>query len=392
MDGDALVCSPLGPSDYRSMCDFNQYGLGVICLVQGSSLIYNARRLGKIRAHVVSNAAPPNNNKAAPSKRQHASFVRRNVSNQKITHFVGCGVVCTALAHWIGGNGTVYASSTIPGLVADLVYAIRLSFILKHIRYQLQAAKEFQSLVKLDSAGTESFKYSRITYISDVMQGVGAVPFALGIWLLLVGGVIARAGFYFVVTIVLAVVGWRTVISNLILRGRTISRIEVLQQNANGTVQDKHRRRNLLKVKVRALIRDMLVIMAANVFVPLTLLMFKSMYSSTQWLVHQGIYEAIMCCMMTVMCMTTHKHVNKSISRAGIASPRRTKTGTSKLLSLKESNEGRKFDDNFTIANESGMSVVGESEVAFGSRQTTESSGVRLFSEVESSVKQSAEV
>ena len=53
MDGDAMVCSSLGPPDYQLVCNLNEYGLGIVFITEALSLLYNARRMERLESTVL---------------------------------------------------------------------------------------------------------------------------------------------------------------------------------------------------------------------------------------------------------------------------------------------------------------------------------------------------
>jgi hypothetical protein len=365
MDGDAMVCSPLGPPEYRTMCIFNQYVLGVGFFLEGLSLLYNARRLGQLASGISSSRLPKHSrSEQALRKKSHMLYFNR------LTYTFALDFLCLGVMHGVGGGGTIHSSATVDGLLGDLFYAIGLVSVMHHSLVQMRGAEAFRNLVQLPTAAINS-KGTMITLrkLLDFVQGVGALPIAIGLWGLLVGGILTRSEFTSGLLTGWCGSGLRHMFENILSRARTLVQVDTLQQKAGGDVNAKRRRRGILLKKARALAVDSMTIFMCLFFLPFSLLVGGSVSSSTQWLIQNGASMTIMVVMIIPVCLNTHKHVSKNITQS-----RRRSIATTQPWS----------NQVHTVADESGMSVVGESEVGTNSRQSSLQSRDALFSVVES--------
>lgn len=367
-----MVCSPFGPHKYEEMCNFNQYALGVAFAVQGGLFLYNARRLGRLERATVPASKHPTSNMPTAIKQKHAGNKAEMLHNKRLMYASGFTFVGLGGAHLIGGSGTMYASSTFVGIFCDFVGSATLGCVLYMSFLHLRGAQAFRNLVQLptNSDGVVQ-KRMRIIYVLDVAQGPGAFAITFGVWLLLASGVITRVEYYSIMNILVGGAGIRSMFENIYGRVRTLVRVDELQQNAGGDNEAKRRRRNTLKSKARVLIFDMLVVLILNVFLPLSVLIFGSVNSSTQMLIHQGVSSTITAVGISGACIVTHKEVSKICAKQKkLIVDLETKQGMS--------SGGREEKDAYTVANESGMSVVGNSEIAGGARHSVGG----LFSDV----------
>jgi hypothetical protein len=189
--------------------------------------------------------------------------------------------------------------------------------------------------------------------------------------MLLASGVIKRPGFYSGLLILVGGAGIRSMIENILDRVRTLVLLDAFQQNAGGNIEARRRRRKTLTKKARVLIVHMLGIAATNIFIPLTIFIFESVNSSTKMLINLGAGYTVMSVLLVPGCITMHKHVNMSCAREAVNDMRAETSETTK-------------ENVYTVADESGLSAVGVSEVSRGKQNANLSSGGGLFSDVES--------
>ena len=82
-----------------------------------------------------------------------------------------------------------------------------------------------------------------------------------------------------------------------------------------GNSEAMRRRRNILKKKVRALIFHMLGIFTVMVFLPLSVIIFGSVNSSTQMLIHERTNNTLGTIVLMVVCVATHTHTSTCAAR-----------------------------------------------------------------------------
>ena len=372
MDGDAMVCSPSGPSEYRNMCNFYQYGLGVAYTIGGISFLYNAKRLGRLLSRTAPESKNPLSEKETASKKKQTRNIAQLLFFKRFTYVMGFNIGGLGVALLIGSTGTVYATSTIAGLGSDFAFSISIAWNLYQSLLQLRGADAFRSLVELPT-NSDGIRQKRkwVTFVLDGAQGGGAFPITFGFWLLLASRVIKRSELYSALFILMAAAGIRSMIENILNRVRTLARIDELQQNAGGGIEARRRRRETLTKKARVLIFHMMVILAFNALFPVSLLIFGSVNSSTQMLFHCGAGNTIFSIFVLAGCISTHKHVNRSCAREAVND-----------TTAERGDPSNKPE--YTVADESGMSVVGVSELANSKGNVDLSSGGGLFSDIES--------
>jgi hypothetical protein len=373
MDGDAMVCSLLGLPELRPLCSYNQYGLGVICLMFSLWFFYNARRLhglGRRAIHPTKSVS-----------RERQGIVGTGLL-KSLLNTLACEFILMAVSKLVNGSGTIYSTSTAYGLIGDLMYSSSVACTMYHLLIQMRGARNFRNLVQLP---TEMNKNTLVTVrlVLDTLQGALALPITFGLWLLLASGVITRPELTIGLYLLGTGVGTRSMFENVLDRVRTIIRVDELQQMAGGDFEAKRRRRKILSDKVRDVMLHMVVIFLVNVFVPLSVFIFGTYKSSTQILLHTAVCDTFVLLLALKACNETHKIVTSvCLKQANLAEESkgatRLVTGSSRLRNTK--------DEAFTVADQSGLSVVGESELAFGGRQKDNHEGGGLFTETESTV------
>jgi hypothetical protein len=377
-DGDAMVCSPHGPPEYRAMCYFNRYGVGGVLCMCGLSCLQGAMRLDKLGQLVAPTAANENTVKARKQTARRLQF-------QKHSYVFGTELIAIGAGHLVNGVATISSTSTFVGLLGDLIGSFSMALILYQALLLMREAESFRSLVQLPTDSTNAKrKRMGLSGVLDFVQSTGVLPITFGLWVLLVAGALTRPEFLTAMYALLTGFGVRTMLETILNRMRTILRVNDLQQNAGGGVVAKHRRRGILMNKVRALLFDMVALFVVNVVMPLSVLLLGTLYSSTQTLLHTGACDTIMASFSVIACLKRHQYVNKLLSRHRTIHSQVTKD-TSQGLKTNSGQLGAGIatgTSEFTVADVSGLSVVGQSEVGGVGRQQAE---VGLFSNVESS-------
>ena len=175
--------------------------------------------------------------------------------------------------HLIGGYGTVYASSTITGMLSDFFLSAILACVLYHSLLELRGAEAFRRLVELPThSDGVRHKPINVAYFIDIAQGVGVFPITFGLWMLLANGIVNRSEFYSAVYNLMGSAGIRSMVENILHRVRTLTILDELQQKAGGDLEAKLRRRNIVREKARKLIFDMARILIIDVFALFSLL------------------------------------------------------------------------------------------------------------------------
>jgi hypothetical protein len=383
MDGDAMVCSSHGPPEYRAMCIFNQYVLGAILTADGFWFLNSARRLGRLlpaigqlQSAVV--GQPPRGGRRMT--RQQVVARTTNLSHLKhLTFVLGIEYVCVGVALLIGGSGTVYPTTSLAGLASDLAFGLAVAVSWIATLVQLRGAKQLRNVIRtmtIDNA--RLCTNTRLAYILDVAFGASSFVFAGSLWLLLASAWLNRSAYYAAMALGILFNGLFSVGQNVLSRIRTLRRVDVLQQAAGGELEVRLRRRNILQGKLRTLLLHTTIIMLTLLFAPLSLIVFGSVNSSTQMLIHNGVNHVLFAISMTLVSSLTHKQVSKSWRRHSVAMPTSVTDRSSGGIRMGDNNA-----DNNTVANESGLSVVEPSECATGARQTTHGTHRGLFSEIE---------
>jgi hypothetical protein len=381
LEGDALVCSSRGPSEYQPLCILNRYIFGVAFLFHGSISLYNMRRLQRLQASVADSSVMSLKRQQSSSGGRHQPGQRANIAY--FTRLLGTFAVkqlSYGAAQVLSVNGTLHSHSTATGLLGLVLTAIAVAAVMYVALLQLHGAAAFKVIVEIPSHKRERREDWPKRYffgLLDGIQSVGAPPITIGIWVLRATGLIGSVLFCSVMCGLICYAGTRSTIENLFDRGRTLIRVNHLQQNAGGDIEALHRRRNILKKKLRGLIAFALGILLTTVFVPLSIIVFGSVYSSTQLLIHTTVFNVVCIFVWSHLCMTTHAHVNKkSFKQAKVIA-----ASQANGASTGGASSGNQLE--YTVANESGLSVV-ESEFvkAKGRGNAGEKGG--LFSDVSS--------
>jgi hypothetical protein len=364
LDGEALVCSPYGPPEYKGMCNFYLYVLGIALFVEGIVFLYNAQRLDRI-INQKTPPVPPTSQQLSSSKQKIKS--KTNLlghSKAKLSHFTrltyvfGFTLTSLGVGHVGGGMGTVYPSSSLKGQAADLFHAVGTACVLYHLLLQLRGAEAFRKVVLIQQVSFKNRGIS-ISYLLDRAQSIGALPIGVILWVLLQAGVWTRSTFYSAGLFLVASAGIRSVFENIVDRARTLVKIDALQQHAGGDIDAKRRRHGILLRKARSLVFDMLIILQANVLMPLSMFIFKSVDSSTQMLIHHGALDTVMSILVFVGAIKTHKYVGWICAKHASE----VATVTKPHAPSSESGLGVASDNDheYTVADESGLSVVDKS-------------------------------
>jgi hypothetical protein len=388
MDGNAMVCSEFGPANYRQLCVYNRLVVGAAMLFEAVWLLYNVARLhannsGDKRPHVSPGLAavrstrsthnsgrikildtnkPRKRTQEGPMARQKFWYFRR------IALLYGLQFMGLAGTQLINGNGTVYGTSTIIGLVGDSCAILSITAALNLNLLQLRGAAKFRELVTLsiyagrDPSSSKSCRHHSIT-ILDNFQCWGATLLLLVILVLLANGAATRSTLYLISCLLVASSGLRSLYQNIVDRARTLVRINELQQFAAGDIEAKRRRQGTLKRKARALVYQLVGILVANTILPLSVPLARTNFSSTRVLLHMSAMNTAMVLLIFPQCVVTHKQVHRVFLRR---SPEVNKRNTV-------------IQRQGTVADLSGMSVVENSIVG----RTPEASRVGLFSELE---------
>jgi hypothetical protein len=358
LEGDALVCSPRGPAIYQPLCILNQYICGIAFLFHGSISLYNTRRLQRLQSTVVDSSV-------MSVKRRHSSGGCQQPEQQaSIAYFIRLSgtFAVEQLAYGAGQilsvNGTLYSHSTARGLLGDGLLAVTVAAVMYVALLQLHGAAAFKVIVEIPSHHGErrgDWRKRSFFRLLDGIQSVGAPPITFGSWMLLATGVIGPSIYCSLMYGLTCYAGTRSTIENLFERGRTLIRVNHLQQNAGGGIDALHRRRNILKKKLRGLIAFALGIVLTTVFAPSSMIIFGSVYSSTQLLIHTTVFNVVVIFVWSHVCLTTHKHVNKKCAKQA----KYTAASQANGASTGGASSGSQLE--YTVANESGLSVV-ESE------------------------------
>jgi hypothetical protein len=258
MDGDALVCSSLGPADYGGLCIFNQYVTGAVFLIQCVWVLWVRRLLGQHAMRV------------APGKT--SPMPQPNDTNRHIS-LLAIALFSAGLEHLVGGTTTRYSSSTFEGLFSDFMYAIFSATVLYHQLLQLRTAENFVSLVQ--DFGTPVNKNGWVSRVINFAQSYGALPLMCSLWLCMAVGVISRASYHSAAVIAMVTTSARTVLHTISYRVRALSHVNEMQQKAHGDREAKLRRRGILSVKlgyvfvslVQCLVCDLSVVTRSTVSV-----------------------------------------------------------------------------------------------------------------------------
>jgi hypothetical protein len=354
VEGDALVCSTRGPPEFQALCILNQFFFGFAFAIQGSINLYNAQRLRRLQTSVT--VADP----FSSMKRTSAVMPQQPGQKANLVYFTvlsgsfGIKQLAYGTCHMIGIGGTLNPPSTLEGLSGDAMLALTISFVLYVALLQLRGAEAFKIIVELRSQS--QLHRTLFTRALNFAQGVGAIPITAGVWVLLASGLIRRYTYYSVVCGLICYAGARSMVENILERGRTLIRVNHLQQRAGGGIDALHRRRSILKHKLRRLIVLTLGISSCAVFVPATLVLLGSVYSSTQLLIHYSVFNTVLLIVWTHACMATHKHVSKKCNKRGKLS-----SVTMSRKGLPDAEVARVKSGEYTVADVSGMSMVGDS-------------------------------
>jgi hypothetical protein len=356
LEGDALVCSPLGPPEYNLLCNTNQFIFGISFLVHGALSLYNARRLQRLQETVVdATVGGSSNNGMSPGTRppkRHANL--EYFAKLSRTFFLQqCSYGASQL---VAVCGTLHPPSTTEGLVGDALLSVTIATVMYIALLHLRRAEAFIRIVDLPSSQTSERKRGgRIlfTRILNDAQGPGALPITFGVWGLLASGLIGRPAFCSVMYSIICFTGGRSMIENIFERGRTLIRVNDLQQRAGGSVDALHRRRNILKNKLRRWIVFAIGIGSTTVFVPASVVIFGSVYSSTQLLIHNSVFNTILFIAWTHVCNSTHRHVDAKYARLRKLGPT---TGGQNVENTSQ------LQSEYTVANESGLSMVAKTD------------------------------
>jgi hypothetical protein len=361
-DGDAMVCSPHGPPEYRAMCYFNRYAVGGVFAMCSLWCLHGAMRLEKLGQLVTPSTARKNSVKTQKQAARRLRF-------RKQSYVFGFELLGIAAMHLVNGFDTIASTSTIAGLLGDMVASFSIALMLYRALLQMREAEAFHALILLpmDLANAKS-KRMGLSGVLDIAQSTAVFPITFGFWVLLACGVLTRPVFLSALYALMAGSGVRTMIENILNRARTIHCVNDLQQHAGGDLSAKRRRRDILMNKVRTLIFDMVTLFLLHVAMPLSILLCGSFYSSTQTLLHLGAFGTVMAMFALIACLKRHQYVNKLLSHRTQA--RRSLKVTSK--GLRTNNTGLPGDEmttdrnEFTVADVSGLSVVDQSEVGGG--------------------------
>jgi hypothetical protein len=361
VDGEAMVCSPFGPREYLHMCFFVQYILGTILTAEGLSFLYNAQRLARLASR--RDLGESFNQGVGPKSRRSRSqsLYLTRFTFALAGEFVGIG------AWFLVGMGTRYSTRTLIGLFGDFSFCVGIAFALYLTFLQLKGAAAFRKLVQMPGTVSKKHWRDQVADVLDLTQSVGAIPFVVVLCTMLATRTITRSGFYAAGSVVMAVSGLRSVVSNILGRVNTLARVDVVQQAAGGSIDVKLRRRKILKEKARELLFHMLVIVTGNVVIPLAMVIWHSVYSSTQMLIHNGVNFTLVAILIGMQSVITHKQVNARYIRMVRATAKTTFGDGTRDIN----------DAAYTVANESGMSAVGDSHFY------TSAPRAGLFSEVE---------
>jgi hypothetical protein len=358
MEGDALVCSPFGQSDYRGLCFFYRYVIGVVLLTQGVWVLRVIKILERHRHRVV------------PDK--FSASLNHSRTRYHHLYLLAITLFSDGLEHLIGGAGTVYSSSTVLGLTSDFMFAIFCATVMYHHLLQRRLAENFRKLVQCPGARLQ--KQAWTTRALDLAQSFGALPVTCSLWVLLVFGVWSRSDYHSAAVLAITCVGIRTVLHTISARVRTLSRVDELQQKARGGTEAKIRRRGILMGKIRAAVFDMVLSINFSVLLPLSLVVFGSIKSSTRYLLHRSVFEILWVGAVGVIASSINRTAVRRLNpRPG------HRSSTPKTLGQQADT-----DQEYTVANDSGLSVVEQSVAEVTGRTRTESSKVGLFSVVTS--------
>jgi hypothetical protein len=351
-----LVCSPLGPSKYRQLCHINQFIFGISFLVHGALSLYNTWRLQRLQATVVHASIRDSLRGISPGERP-------NERHANLKYFTKLsGTFCLQQSSFgasqlVTVNGTLHPPFTVEGLVGDALLSVTIATVMYMALLQLRRAEAFKRIVEIPSSQTKNERRRRarilFTQILNDAQGAGALPITFGVWGLLASGLIRRPTFCSVMYSLICFTGGRSLIENIFERGRTLIRVNDLQQRAGGNVEALHRRRNILKHKLRRWIVFAIGIVSTSVFVPASVVIFGSVYSSTQLLIHNSVFNTILFIAWSHICNSTHRHVDAKYAK--LRKVGRTTGG----LHVENSSQ---LQSEYTVANESGLSVVAPSQ------------------------------
>jgi hypothetical protein len=358
LNGNALVCSAFGPSGYHPWCVYSQFILGGWFSFVGIGFLYNARRLQRLVA------------KAGTGKGANARERCFMLYFTRLTLVFGVEFFAWGCAHAFCGHGTANAATSTLGLTGEFAFAVVTACTVYQCLHQLRGAEAFRNLVQLNEEQTKSRAY--ISAGLDFVQGTGIFPIALVLWFLLAFEVITRPEYYGTCYMLMCASGIRSLIENILDRMRTLVQVNTLQQGAAGDFSAKQRRRDVLKKKARQLIVDMMMIFVINVLIPVLVIVSGAVNSSSQWLIQSSVINTLAIIPMTSLLHRTQGQVTKKNKKFA------------KVNGDVETDMAMSSASQFTVANESGLSVVGESEVG-KLRSPSGKSGHEpgLFSDVE---------
>jgi type III secretory pathway component EscS len=381
LEGDALVCSALGPPEYQPLCKLNQLFFGLAFLVDGVVNLYNARRLKRLHSIVIhGNTSQSTSTSHAASPARHTTTL---VYHKVLSRTFGIEQLAYGGAQLIGMGGTLYSPTSAGGRFGDSLMAVTVACVMYVALLQLRGAAAFKRIVQLTTENRHGRCHNVITRLLNISQSVAAFPITFSVWILLASGMITRTVYYSIMYTLICCAGIRSMIENVVERGRTLIRVNHLQQNAGGGIDALHRRRNILKTKLRGLIILMLGILSTTVFAPATMVLFGSLQSSTQLQVHYLVFDTALLVVWSQSCIVTHKHINKKIAKLAKQTTAGDTRVTDKPMGGARGDTGTLDQEVYTVANESGLSVVGDSEfVARMQRRTGDQGG--LFSEIAS--------
>jgi hypothetical protein len=175
---------------------------------------------------------------------------------------------------------------------------------------QYRGARWFEQLVQLPGEerddASKRCRLPSLSTVLDTVQGPLGPFIVLGLWILLVTGLLPRSWFYNSSMMANLFFGVRGFVAVVRSRGTTIRRVSVLQNQAPGTVADKRRRMGTLKRKTIGLIADLIIIFVSNVSVCASFLIAGSFFSSRRAIVNFAVGET--CSVLSGLAVSKAMH------------------------------------------------------------------------------------
>lgn len=341
LDGDNLACRPGRDSEegFDFMCLFGTRILPTIMLVFGICILHvgwQQFRLARgVRAGTNrSDSRTRNARPSMASSRQTKQKKSGNSYNHAILSVViAADIFSGNTGAILSGNGTIYASDTLPGRIGDAFFAIHCCTVWYLALIQIRGAKWFKGLVEMPTGkdNTEQTNWwSRLpsaNQVLDSLQGQLSPFIALTLWVLLAVGVLPRAWFYSVGHTLTAGFGFRSFVAIATQRVTALRKIALMQNTVRGTADDKKRRKGILKSKTFSLMIDLLGVFVINVFGSASVVMFGSTFSSRQLIIHGTIMSPIFTLATFFLVLAMYSGIKKAKRRRSSAANSVNATG-----------------------------------------------------------------